>query len=121
MTDPVIALLDKAEELIWKGWTKEELAVDKEGTSVSPEEPAAAAWCLLGALFTARQQLRDLAGVQKKAEELVQDASKTLFPDRVGHPKLGYICLNDHPLTTEADIHSIFDYARKIREQELVG
>lgn len=46
---PISSQLQKVRALIQKGWTREVLARNKNGTVVPPTAPDAYSWCLLGA------------------------------------------------------------------------
>ena len=59
MTDHArtITLLEFGVERLKKGWTQEEMAMNKAGKPVSPTEPEAVCWCALGCIQEPGNQL----------------------------------------------------------------
>ena len=55
--DQAYATLDKAQQLITMGWTKNMLACNQDGRSVPPQSERAVKWCELGALQAATYYL----------------------------------------------------------------
>ena len=50
MNAEVVEALRQARALVAQGWTQGIMARDSNGRYVDPEDPRAAAWCLLGAV-----------------------------------------------------------------------
>ena len=89
------AVIEKALELVRKGWCQRASARDASGNSVSPMDTEACCWCLDGALLVACDGM---------AEYLT--ASRTVSEALGGK---GYIGWNDTPGRTQDEVVSLLE------------
>ena len=86
------AALRCAVERVRRGWCQHELAVDADGEAIAPDDPEAAAWCLVGAVD---------AGVLETTG-CVEDANAVLMRLRGGGGPLSE--WNDEPGRTAEEV-----------------
>lgn len=97
--------LRAARALVEQGWTQSGYyAVDADGESVAPCDPAAVAWDLIGACEAA----------SGKTRRVVCDMALWLFPR--GRTNVAW---NDDPNTTLTDVLAAFDHAIAVAEGDL--
>lgn len=86
-----------------KDWTKGYYARNSEGLKVLPDSGEAVCYCISGAICA--------SGTGYASTEMVTNAIKALFPERV-HPE-GHAVpeFNDHPETTFDDVCKVIELA----------
>lgn len=104
MNSEVVAVLNRAAELVERGWVQCVSALDWDGRAVSPLDPAAVCFCLSGAVTRATCDVaRGSFGVELNAREVI---AKTLPPPYRRLP--GF---NDASGRTKADVIAVLRLA----------
>lgn len=83
-----ILLLEETKKIINKGWTKNVVARDKNGSSVHPLSSSACAWCLDGAIIKACETLDNVYSAHYLN-------LNDLFKTQIKKNYIGYINYND--------------------------
>lgn len=98
-----ICLLGNASDFVKRGWTQVSYARDKKDNSVSPLDPKACKWCLVGALRKASSEdptymrrldrLKVSANVHRSLKDFINYGSLTNWNDEDGRTQAEVISL----------------------------
>lgn len=72
----VRTILDRAAELVSRGWTRRALAVDATDTACASNAPEAQAWCLLGAIERAELEAQATLHNAGQSSEPAREAGR---------------------------------------------
>lgn len=105
-----LTVLTRARTLIANGWTRHTLAIDAQGTSVSPESERAVAYCVLGAfkasIFHEPAELVPHKYMETYLGTLWNTANLNYMID-VKHGEIPVV--NDYRIKTQQEIVRLFD------------
>lgn len=117
-----VKILRRARELLLtQGWCQGYMALDRDGGETAWYDPGAAAFCSLGAVALAREELapgsmKHSAGMDPQYLASANDLRDVLVIDKFGGS--GVACFNDSAPNREAVI-DVFDRAiRTVQERE---